>query len=731
MAIYNSKYFTSEQIDERLLEGYYQDARGFGFNGNKTNYQALMSSIKTLDLSQIYANNQEVLASFTTLSNVLDVLINDFHWGSYFPLGFILEYTYEGIRYRYEIIDTSKPEDPNSWRSADSSLDTELSIDASILVGTNPGVYVARQDNHIIKGLTGFEYGSLRKIYDDLNNSTTPNYSLDNNIIEVYSAGLVHSLRAVLRYNKKLIKLHNSMYWTGTVQGDARDAFAHCISLTECLLTDLNIKRDTGVSFEKVNGQCLIGGMFYNCKSLSKVYLPNLSNVTSTVYKQGNQDIHAFSLCYRLTDLRFRGLNCDINFYDNPLTIQSITYILNNVSTTGTGKKVVLRKSYVDGYANTNDQGLFGEAVLLAKSYGWSIEVYDGIVYQTIQSISFSSTTGKYVITYTNGNPIDVDDSLITDPEEVVFNSDSVVLLLTNHTVDTVSVSDPVIQYTIVNGGVKVYLSSYVDGFTGSITIVAGGFTKTIPVSVEDYVETTTTTSTTTESTSSEEPPIVEPFTVSPSSIEVIQGRPPVVITANKPISRVVVQGYGVTAQRIDDYNYSITNNGLESSIYIVVYSINEEFVNIYTIAHTTTTSSTTSSSSTTESTEPPTPDPLEVYPSNILMVMGGVINLYSNYEDTQYSSDDLSVVDVDEYGVVTGVGVGNTQIRAFSETVDEVVYIPVEVTQDTSSTSDTTQESSTPSSSDSSEPSSEPSTESSPEPSTEPSSEPYSEPGE
>ena len=80
--IYNSKYFTSEQIDERLLEGYYQDVRGFGFTGNKVQYQALMASIKTLDLSQIYANNPEVLNSFTSLSEVLNVLLNAFHWGN-------------------------------------------------------------------------------------------------------------------------------------------------------------------------------------------------------------------------------------------------------------------------------------------------------------------------------------------------------------------------------------------------------------------------------------------------------------------------------------------------------------------------------------------------------------------------------------------------------------------------------------------------------------------------
>lgn len=691
--IYNSKYFTSEQIDERLLEGYYQDVRGFGFTGNKAQYQALMASIKTLDLSQIYANNPEVLNSFTSLSEVLNVLLNAFHWGNYFPKGFVLEYTYNNIRYRYEIVDTSNPSNPNSWRSAGSSLDSELAIDASILVGTNPDVYVARQGNNVIKGLTGLQYGSLRKIYDDLNNSTTPQYDLDNNILEVYSAGLVTSLRASLRYNQRLTKLHNSMYWRGSV-GDARDAFAHCISLTECLLTDLNVKEDTGVSFIKQNGSCLIGGMFYNCRSISKIYLPNLSEVTSTVYRSGNKDIHTFSLCYNLTDLRFRGLNCDINFYDNPLTISSITYILNNASNQGNGKKIVLRKDYVNGYANTKDGGLFGEAVNLVKSNGWSVEVYDGLVYQSIQSIFYSSTTGKYTINYTNGSPIEVVDELTVDPQELIFSSDSVILLLVNHSIDRVTVSDSTtIKYTLINGGLKVYLQQYVEGYRGSITIEAGGFTKTIPVSVEGYVETTTTTSTTTEEPTSTEEPTPDIFTVSPSSIEVIQGRAPVVITANKPILRVEVQGYGVVAQKIDDYNYGITNNGLESSIYIDVYSTTNEMVRVYTIAHTTTTTSTTTSSSTSSSTEPPSPDPLEVYPDSLSIELGNTINLYSNYEDAQYSSRDLNVVTVDEYGVVTAVGVGNTQITVSSVIAGEVVSVPVDVVYNTTSSTESTEE--------------------------------------
>ena len=38
--MYNSKYYTCEQIDQRLLEGYYDDAVAAGYNGSKAQYLA-------------------------------------------------------------------------------------------------------------------------------------------------------------------------------------------------------------------------------------------------------------------------------------------------------------------------------------------------------------------------------------------------------------------------------------------------------------------------------------------------------------------------------------------------------------------------------------------------------------------------------------------------------------------------------------------------------------------
>lgn len=38
--MYNSKYYTCEQIDQRLLEGYYDDAVSAGYTGSKAQYLA-------------------------------------------------------------------------------------------------------------------------------------------------------------------------------------------------------------------------------------------------------------------------------------------------------------------------------------------------------------------------------------------------------------------------------------------------------------------------------------------------------------------------------------------------------------------------------------------------------------------------------------------------------------------------------------------------------------------
>jgi peptidoglycan hydrolase CwlO-like protein len=46
--MYTSKYYTCEQIDERLLQGYYDDAVAHGFTGNKAEFWTLVLSISQL-----------------------------------------------------------------------------------------------------------------------------------------------------------------------------------------------------------------------------------------------------------------------------------------------------------------------------------------------------------------------------------------------------------------------------------------------------------------------------------------------------------------------------------------------------------------------------------------------------------------------------------------------------------------------------------------------------------
>ena len=43
--MYTSKYYTCEQIDERLLQGYYDDAVANGFTGNKAEFWGKILSI--------------------------------------------------------------------------------------------------------------------------------------------------------------------------------------------------------------------------------------------------------------------------------------------------------------------------------------------------------------------------------------------------------------------------------------------------------------------------------------------------------------------------------------------------------------------------------------------------------------------------------------------------------------------------------------------------------------
>ena len=46
--MYTSKYYTCEQIDERLLQGYYDDAVAHGFTGNIAEFWTLVLSISQL-----------------------------------------------------------------------------------------------------------------------------------------------------------------------------------------------------------------------------------------------------------------------------------------------------------------------------------------------------------------------------------------------------------------------------------------------------------------------------------------------------------------------------------------------------------------------------------------------------------------------------------------------------------------------------------------------------------
>lgn len=55
--MYNSKYYTCEQIDQRLLEGYYDDAIAAGYTGSKSQY--LAGLLKAIN----YANNPTITAN--------------------------------------------------------------------------------------------------------------------------------------------------------------------------------------------------------------------------------------------------------------------------------------------------------------------------------------------------------------------------------------------------------------------------------------------------------------------------------------------------------------------------------------------------------------------------------------------------------------------------------------------------------------------------------------------
>lgn len=58
--MYTSKYYTCEQIDERLLQGYYDDAVANGFTGNKAEFWEKILSIPP-DLANLIKANHDSL----------------------------------------------------------------------------------------------------------------------------------------------------------------------------------------------------------------------------------------------------------------------------------------------------------------------------------------------------------------------------------------------------------------------------------------------------------------------------------------------------------------------------------------------------------------------------------------------------------------------------------------------------------------------------------------------
>lgn len=85
--MYNSKYYTCEQIDQRLLEGYYDDAVAAGYTGSKAQYLAgLLKAINysanpTISADKVVYNpaigglrSKNVKAALDELENRLVVL---------------------------------------------------------------------------------------------------------------------------------------------------------------------------------------------------------------------------------------------------------------------------------------------------------------------------------------------------------------------------------------------------------------------------------------------------------------------------------------------------------------------------------------------------------------------------------------------------------------------------------------------------------------------------------
>ena len=80
--MYNSKYYTCEQIDQRLLEGYYDDAVSAGYTGSKSQYLAeLLKAINyaanpTLTADKVVYNQAISGLTHKNVQGVIDELAN-------------------------------------------------------------------------------------------------------------------------------------------------------------------------------------------------------------------------------------------------------------------------------------------------------------------------------------------------------------------------------------------------------------------------------------------------------------------------------------------------------------------------------------------------------------------------------------------------------------------------------------------------------------------------------
>ena len=74
--MYKSKYYTCEQIDQRLLQGYYDDAVAAGYTGTKAQYLAgLLKAINYSDNPTITADKVVYNSASDSYKNVQEALV--------------------------------------------------------------------------------------------------------------------------------------------------------------------------------------------------------------------------------------------------------------------------------------------------------------------------------------------------------------------------------------------------------------------------------------------------------------------------------------------------------------------------------------------------------------------------------------------------------------------------------------------------------------------------------